>query len=148
MVWSFLPFSKRNWNIKKAQINFKVILLLAGSCTTADIQWIIFNLHSKSSDLLNILLYSNLKTKINLYLKTLAISRYLINSSSHLGLLFFFWFEEITFPWILTQMKVKWKYRTIISKNEMNGPTVKCTMNHNCLGNKKTKAKCGSLRSH
>lgn len=98
---------KRNWYIKKIQINFKVILILVVSGITEN-SWFSFNLcltctRRAVTDSMKVVLYyiPILKTNKSVFLKTLAIARYLINSSSHLVL--FFWFEKITFPWMLNK---------------------------------------------
>lgn len=75
--------------------------------------------------------------------KTELCNRHRFNKLLHTYFYFFFWFEEITFPWIFNTNDVKWKYRTIFSQNEMNGPTVKCTMNHSWPGVKKKKSTVG-----
>lgn len=72
--------------------------------------------------------------------KTELCNRHRFNKLLHTYFYFFFsGLKRSPFPEYLTQMTVKWKYRTIFSQNEMNGPTVKCTMNHSWPGVKKKK---------
>lgn len=107
-VLKFLTKWPKKHTHQNFQIYFKVILIFVASCIT-EYSWFSLNfymtcLRRAVTDSMKVgLLYANFKNKQNsiCILKTLAIARYLINSSSNLLLLFFFfWFEKITFPWI------------------------------------------------
>lgn len=103
MVWSFLQKKPIHFeNSNKFQGNLDLV-----SCITENSwvsrNWYLTCTRRAVTDSMKVVLNSNFKNKQNsVFKKTLAIARYLIRSSSHL-VLFFFWFETITFPWILNK---------------------------------------------